>query len=100
MAIFADMGLNPGGIVARVVVGLLAGCLAGKVMGGTGFGVIFDIVLGLAGALVGGLLFGLLARSDTSAVGELGFWSSVLVAFLGACVVLAAGRVVGRARGN
>ncbi len=82
------------------MVGLLAGWLAGKVVGGTGFGAILDIVLGLAGALVGGVLFALLVRSDTGTSGDVGFWGSVLVAFLGACLLLVAGRVLGRARGS
>jgi uncharacterized membrane protein YeaQ/YmgE (transglycosylase-associated protein family) len=98
MAILADMGLSPGGVVAWVVVGLLAGWLAGKVVGGTGFGVILDIVLGLAGALVGGVLFGLLVRSDTGGVGDIGFWGSVVVAFFGACLLLAGVRALGLAR--
>ncbi len=100
MTILGDPGLNPGGVVAWVVVGLLAGWLAGKVVGGTGFGVILDVVLGLAGGLVGGVLFGLLVRSDTGGVGEVGFWGSVFVAFLGACLPLAGGRALGRARSS
>jgi len=100
VVILADLGLNPGGIVAWILVGLLAGWLAGKTVGGTGFGVILDIILGLAGALVGGVLFGLLVRSDTVGVGDFGFWGSVVVAFFGACILLAGGRALGGARSN
>jgi uncharacterized membrane protein YeaQ/YmgE (transglycosylase-associated protein family) len=82
MAIFA-MALNPGGIVAWLVVGLVAGWLAAKVVGGGGYGLFGDIVLGLIGALVGGLLFGLL-RGDDGVAGDAGFWGSIAVVLLGA----------------
>jgi uncharacterized membrane protein YeaQ/YmgE (transglycosylase-associated protein family) len=94
MAIFA-MTLNPGGIVAWLVVGLLAGWLAAKVMGGGGYGLLGDVVLGLIGALVGGFLFGLLRGGDDVGVGEAGFWASLAVAFLGACALLLGARYLG-----
>src|SRR5947207_1891014 len=40
MVIFADFVLQPGGIVAWIVLGLIAGFLAGKVMSGSGYGVL------------------------------------------------------------
>jgi uncharacterized membrane protein YeaQ/YmgE (transglycosylase-associated protein family) len=97
MAIFAAMVLHPGGILAWLLVGLIAGWLAGKVVGG-GYGVVVDILLGLVGALVGGLVFGYFTESDTSAWGQPGFWGTVVVAFIGACVVLVAARFVGFGR--
>jgi uncharacterized membrane protein YeaQ/YmgE (transglycosylase-associated protein family) len=96
MAIFA-MTLNPGGIVAWLVVGLAAGWLAAKVMGGGGYGLFGDIVLGLIGALVGGLLFGLL-RGDAGVAGDAGLWGSIAVAFLGACALLLGARYLGLGR--
>ena len=96
MAIFA-LALNPGGIVAWLVVGLVAGWLAAKVVGGGGYGLFGDIVLGLLGALVGGLLFGLL-RGDDGVVGDAGFWGSIAVAFLGACALLLGARFLGLGR--
>jgi uncharacterized membrane protein YeaQ/YmgE (transglycosylase-associated protein family) len=60
MAIFAEMTLHPGGILAWVFVGLFAGWLAARVMGGGSYGIVADIILGLIGALVGGFVFGLL----------------------------------------
>jgi uncharacterized membrane protein YeaQ/YmgE (transglycosylase-associated protein family) len=98
MVTFAEIVLHPGGIVAWVVVGLIAGWLAGKVVGGGGYGVVFDIVLGLVGALVGGFVFGLLQGSETGAWGNPGFWGSVAVAFLGACILLVGGRFLGMGR--
>ena len=79
---FAEITLHPGGIIAWLVVGLIAGWLAGRVMKGTGYGVIGDLIVGLSGALIGGFLFGLIVAGDA------GFWGSVLVAFLGACVLI------------
>ena len=60
MVVFADLVLDPGGVVAWLAVGLIAGWAAGQVMKGTGFGVIGDIVVGLIGAFIGGLVFGTL----------------------------------------
>lgn len=96
MAIFA-IALNPGGIVAWLVVGLVAGWLAAKVMGGGGYGLFGDIILGLVGALLGGLLFGLL-RGDGGVAGDAGLWGSIGVAFLGACAFLLGARFLGLGR--
>jgi uncharacterized membrane protein YeaQ/YmgE (transglycosylase-associated protein family) len=82
MSMFADITLDPGGIIAWLVVGLIAGWLAGKVMTGAGYGLIGDIVTGLIGALIGGFLFGHFVTT-----GE-GFWGSIVVAFLGACLLI------------
>ncbi len=78
-----DMTLEPGGIIAWLVVGLIAGWLAGVVMKGGGFGLIGDIVVGLIGAFVGGLLFNLITGGGTA-----GFWGSIGVAFIGAVVLI------------
>ncbi len=76
---FAEITLNPGGVIAWLAVGLLAGWLAGRVMNGTGYGIIGDLVVGLVGAFIGGFVFGLFVTGNS------GFWGSILVAFLGAC---------------
>ena len=78
------MALEPGGIVAWLVVGLIAGWLAGQFMKGGGYGVVGDIVVGIVGAFVGGLLFSFLLPG--SSVGLLG---SMVVAFIGAVVLIA-----------
>jgi uncharacterized membrane protein YeaQ/YmgE (transglycosylase-associated protein family) len=78
------MDLDPGGIIAWLVVGLVAGWLAGVVMKGGGFGVVGNIVMGLIGAFVGGLVFSLITGG-----GEAGFWGSIVVAFIGAVIAIA-----------
>lgn len=86
------MDLNPGGIIAWVVIGLVAGWLAGVVMKGGGYGVIADVIVGLIGALIGGFVFGFLVH------GDVGFWGSMVVAFIGACILVAIVRAVAPAR--
>ncbi len=77
------MALSPGGIIAWLLVGLIAGWAAGKVSRGHGFGLIGDLVVGLIGALIGGLVAGAFIQ------GSVGFVGSIIVAFLGAIVLLA-----------
>ncbi|MGZ6214239.1 MAG: GlsB/YeaQ/YmgE family stress response membrane protein [Candidatus Limnocylindria bacterium] len=78
------MTLEPGGIIAWLVVGLIAGWLAGLVMKGGGYGVIGDIVVGIVGAFVGGFVFSLITGGGTA-----GFWGSIAVAFVGAVILIA-----------
>ena len=87
-SMFAAIVLEPGGIIAWLVVGLLAGWLAGQVMRGGGYGVIGDIVVGLIGSFLGGLLMSIFGG------GTYAFWGSVVVAFIGACVLIILVRVV------
>jgi len=85
-------------IVAWIVLGLVAGWLAGMLMRGGGYGLIGDIVLGILGALVGGWLTGLLLHQDVM----IGFnWASLLIAVLGAVVLIAISRLLsGRSVGS
>ncbi len=78
------MSLEPGGILAWLVVGPIAGFLAGQVMKGGGYGVIGDILMGIVGAFVGGLLFSFLMPGSSA-----GLIGSIVVAFIGACVFIA-----------
>ena len=81
-------------IVAWIVFGLVAGFIASKIVNRSGEGALLDIVLGIVGAVVGGFLFHLVG-----AAGVTGFniWS-LLVAILGAVVVLAVYHAVARRR--
>jgi uncharacterized membrane protein YeaQ/YmgE (transglycosylase-associated protein family) len=82
MGMIADVMLDPGGILAWLMVGLIAGWLAGSLMSGGNYGIVGDVIVGLIGALAGGFAFDLFARGAAS------FWGSILVAFLGACVLI------------
>ena len=92
MSTFAEIALHPGGIIAWLVMGLIAGWLAGLVMKGGGYGIVVDIIIGILGAVIGGYVFGLL---DT---GGIGFLGSMVVAFLGACLLIAIVRFATAAR--
>jgi uncharacterized membrane protein YeaQ/YmgE (transglycosylase-associated protein family) len=85
----AAIVLSPGGVISWLVVGLIAGWLAGLFMKGSGFGVLGDIILGLVGAFLGGLLTGIFFDGTAQ------FWGSILVAFIGACMLIALVRVFG-----
>ena len=80
--------MSPGGVISWIVVGLIAGWLAGKVMSGGGYGMVRDVMLGLIGALIGGFVSGFFVH------GEAGFWGSIGVAFIGACILVAIARAV------
>ncbi|MGB9739235.1 MAG: GlsB/YeaQ/YmgE family stress response membrane protein [Chloroflexus aggregans] len=82
------MTLDPGGIIAWLLVGLIAGWLAGKVTGSSR-GLVSDLVLGLIGAFVGGFIFGLLGIS-----GNAGFFGSIVVATIGAVILISLSRVI------
>jgi len=77
------------GIIAWIVLGLIAGWLASLIMGG-GYGILGDIILGIVGALVGGFL-----SSALLGVGVSGFnVTSIVIAVLGAIVVIAIARAL------
>jgi uncharacterized membrane protein YeaQ/YmgE (transglycosylase-associated protein family) len=83
------MNLDPGGLIAWLVVGLIAGWLAGKFMKGGGYGVVGDIVLGIIGAFVGGFIFSILLPGSSA-----GLIGSIVVAFIGAVILIALARAL------
>jgi uncharacterized membrane protein YeaQ/YmgE (transglycosylase-associated protein family) len=80
----SNINLEPGSWLAWIVVGLIAGAIAARVVAGRGFGCLADIVVGVAGAIIGGFVLSLFGVSGT-----FGFLGSIVVAFLGAAVLLA-----------
>jgi uncharacterized membrane protein YeaQ/YmgE (transglycosylase-associated protein family) len=78
------MTLEPGNWISWIIVGLIAGAIAARVVAGRGFGCIADIVVGVAGALIGGFLLSAIFHMT----GTVGFWGSIIVAFIGAAVLL------------
>ena len=89
MAIFAALELEPATIAIWLAVGLACGWLAGKVMDDASYGSLGDMGLGVFGALVGA---GLLTFFGGV------FWISILVAFLGAGILIGAGRAIAAIR--
>jgi uncharacterized membrane protein YeaQ/YmgE (transglycosylase-associated protein family) len=83
MVLIAELALSPGGFISWIVVGLIAGWLAGLTMSGGGYGIVSDIVLGLVGSVIGGFVASFFIQ------GAAGFWGSIVVAFVGACVLIA-----------
>ncbi len=90
-ALVLAASLQPGGIIAWIVIGLVAGWLAGVIMPGKGFGLLGDLIIGLVGAFIGGLLMDLLAPNT-----NFGFWGSLIVALIGACILVAILHAIGR----
>ena len=80
------------GIVAWIIVGLIAGWLAGRVMKGGGYGVVVDIILGLLRGVLGGWIF---AKLGVSTGG--GMIGSIIVAFIGAVILVGITRLLKRA---
>jgi uncharacterized membrane protein YeaQ/YmgE (transglycosylase-associated protein family) len=87
--------MEPMGLLAWIVVGLIAGWLASQVVASR-YGMIGDTVIGMVGALLGGFLF-----EQFGSTGTTGFniWS-VLVAFVGAVVLLVLIRAVSGQRSS
>ena len=88
------LNLQPGSWLAWIVIGLIAGAIAPRVVAGRGFGCLVDIVVGVAGALIGGFLLSALFGAS----GTVGFWGSLIVAFIGAAALLAVLKLVSGGR--
>ncbi len=83
-------------ILAWIIVGGIAGWLAGLVVQGTGLGVIGDIIVGIVGALIGGFIVSLLLPGT---FGFSGFnIGSLIIAFIGAIILLLILRAIGVGR--
>lgn len=77
------------GIILWIIFGALAGWIASVVMKtDSSQGTSMDIIMGIVGAVVGGFLMGMMGQSGVS-----GFnLYSLIVAVIGACVVIFIGR--------
>ncbi|HLI87326.1 MAG TPA: GlsB/YeaQ/YmgE family stress response membrane protein [Ktedonobacteraceae bacterium] len=93
LALVLAATLNPGGIIAWIVVGLIAGFIASLIMRGGGYGIIGDIVVGIVGAFLGGLISNLLIPGAS-----FGFWGTVVVAIIGAIILIAILRAIAGGR--
>lgn len=79
--------------LAWIVLGLVAGFIGSKLVNKRGEGMILDILLGIIGAIVGGWLFRTFGASGVTGLNLY----SLLVAVIGAVVVLVAYHAVRRA---
>ena len=83
-------------ILSWIIVGLIAGWLAGKVMTGGGYGLIGDIIVGVVGGLLGGWIASYFFHFGDPMSGI--NLPSILIAFLGAIVLLFLVRLLGGGR--
>jgi uncharacterized membrane protein YeaQ/YmgE (transglycosylase-associated protein family) len=86
-------------IIGWIILGLIAGVIAKAIMPGRDpGGVIITILLGIVGAIVGGFigraLFGYGRGDGAGGVGEPGFIMSLVLAVIGALVLLAGYRLI------
>jgi uncharacterized membrane protein YeaQ/YmgE (transglycosylase-associated protein family) len=83
-------------IFGWIAVGLIAGGLASWVIREERRGCLYTFVIGVLGALIGGAI--------AQAAGEEGIgdfsWRSLLIAFLGACLLLLVLQAIGGLRGS
>lgn len=82
-------------ILLWLFVGLIAGWLASAVVGG-GYGIVGDIVIGIVGAFIGGIVFRALATGP----GVGGLLGAIIVAFVGAVLLLLLLRGIHRITGH
>ena len=71
-------------IVWWIIVGLIAGWVTGKLMKGTGYGALMDIVVGIVGAVIGGFIM----QNVFGASPQGGLIYTILVAILGAVILV------------
>jgi uncharacterized membrane protein YeaQ/YmgE (transglycosylase-associated protein family) len=79
--------------LAWIVLGLIAGFIASKIVNKQGEGFFLDIILGIVGAVAGGWIFSAFGAQGVSGVNLY----SILVAVIGAVVVLAVYHALRRA---
>jgi uncharacterized membrane protein YeaQ/YmgE (transglycosylase-associated protein family) len=83
------------GFIWFIFIGLVAGWLAGVIVKGGGFGVIGDIIVGVIGAVIGGFLFRFFGVYTGG-----GLFGAILVATIGAVLLVVSLRLINRPRAN
>ena len=74
--------LQPGGLIAWILVGLIAGAIAGSLVRGRGYGCIGDIIVGLIGSLIGAFI------ASAFNLGGFHFCGSIFISVIGAVIFL------------
>ncbi len=87
---------DPGSLLVWALIGLIAGFLASKVMTGHGKGIVVDIIVGIIGAIGGGFLARYLGV--TTATTSHSLFIEIVIAFVGAVILLAILRLLGAGR--
>jgi len=93
-----DIHLTVDEVIVWVLVGLVAGALAGRLALGKDLGLIGDILTGVVGAFLGGVLAGILKINF--AISGHPIITEIVVAFVGAVILLFALRIFGFGRGK
>lgn len=92
------MTIGVGQLLVWIMVGAIAGFLAGQIFRGRGYGFIGNVLIGLVGALIGGILvqaFKIKIPDIETFEFTIG---DVLVAFVGALILLIVLRLIGQRR--
>lgn len=87
------MTLGSHHLLTWLLIGLISGALAGRLVRRRGMGCLVNIVVGLAGAFIGGLVLEKLGPPLLTGT----VFDDVIVAFLGAVILLALLQLVDRA---
>ena len=77
-------------ILAWIVLGVVAGFIGSKIVNRTGEGLVLDLVLGVVGAIVGGFIANTFGHAGVTGLNIY----SLVVAVIGAIVVLMAYRLI------
>ena len=93
-----DIHLNVDTVIVWILVGLAAGALASRVALGHDLGLLGDIIAGVLGAFLGGVL-AVLLKVNFSVAGH-PIISEIVIAFIGAVILLFVLRIFGFGRGK
>jgi len=94
----SPLTLNIDTILLWVLVGLVAGFLASHLTLGHGLGLFWDIVVGILGALLGGVVLAGMLHFNIAIAGH-PIISAMIMAFIGAAILLIIVRLVAGRRG-
>jgi uncharacterized membrane protein YeaQ/YmgE (transglycosylase-associated protein family) len=90
--------LNLDSILIWVLVGLVAGFLASHLALGHGLGLFWDVIVGILGAFFGGIVLAGMLHFQIAIAGH-PIISSIIMAFIGAAILLIILRLIGGRRG-
>ena len=81
---------NIGTVLTWIIIGLIAGFLAGVIVRGRRLGFLTSVIIGVLGAIIGGFIFTVIRIPvPASLAAEIHIrWIDILVAFIGAVILL------------